>query len=327
MSQNDRIESLLKLAGERDQPSAGGSAQAREAAHAAWQRGLARSATADVPRARRPFLPWLLAAAASVLLLVAALVVGLRDAAEPVLVARVAVASGAVMLDGQPASLAAATPLMSGSELRTQNDSLALRVGDVLSLRLAARTRLRFEAPGSVTLLAGTVYVDSGGLNAPSALRIGTPAGEVRHIGTQFQVAVEGDGTRVQVREGRVVVGQPGASLIELGAGDRLSVAGGESRIERGLPGYGAAWDWAAVAAPPMDIENRPLSEFLGWYTREHGWQLRFADAGLQARSVEIRLHGSLAGLDSAGSLEYVGLITGVPLQLREGVLWAGKAP
>ena len=251
MSQNDRIESLLKLAGERDQPSAEAMTRAREASHAAWQRSLARSVPAAALRTRRPFTPWLLAAAASVLLLMAALVVGHRGATDPVMVARVAVASGAVILDGQPATLAMATPLMSGSELRTQDDSVSLRVGDVLSLRLAARTRLRFDALGSVTLLAGAVYVDSGGLNAPSALRIGTPAGEVRHIGTQFQVAVDGAGTRVQVREGRVVVSQSGAPLIELGAGDRLRVAGGDSHIDRGLPAFGAGWDWAAAAAPP----------------------------------------------------------------------------
>ncbi len=323
----DRIESLLKLAGERDQPTAEGMARAREAAHAAWQRGLGRAS--PVVSHKHRAVPWKLAAAASVVLLVAALVIaGYRGGApERVLVARVAVGSGTVTLDGRTAALTAATPLLSGSEINTRDEPMALRVGDVLSLRLQANTRLRFEAPGHISLLTGAVYVDSGGLNAPSALRIATPAGEVRHIGTQFQVAVEEGTTRVQVREGRVVVDRAGASLMELGAGDRLIDSGTGVRIDHGMPGFGGEWDWAASAAPPMDIENRPLSEFLGWYTREHGLQLRFVDAHMQAATVEIRLHGSLAGIDSRGSLEYVGLITGVPLSVRDGVLWAGRVP
>lgn len=326
MNRDDRIESLLKLVGERDQPSDKGVERAREAARAAWQRGLARSEPASSVQPRRVFLPWLLAAAASVVLLTAALWFR-GGAAGPMIVARVGVASGVLMLDGRSTELAVSTPLLSGSEIVTGDAPLALDVGDVLSLRLHARTRLRFDGPGRVTLLAGNLYVDSGGLNAPTALRIGTPAGEVRHVGTQFQVAVDDDATRVSVREGRVMVDGPGAARFELGAGDRLVVADGTSRIDHGLSGFGADWDWAAAAAPLMDIENRPLSEFLAWYTREHGWQLRFADAGLQARSVDIRLHGSLEGLDTPGSLEYVGLITGLPLRVEDGVLWAGKAP
>lgn len=326
MNRDDRIESLLKLAGERDQPSDEGTQRAREAAHAAWQRGLSRHAPSIGARPRRVFRPWLLAAAASVMLLTAAFWFR-GGAVDPVMVARVAVASGVLELDGESAELAASTPLLSGSEIGTGDAPLALSVGDVLSLRLHTNTRLRFDAPGRVTLLQGHVYVDSGGLNAPTALRIGTPAGELRHVGTQFQVAVHDGGTQVSVREGRVVLEGSGEARFELGAGDRLVVAGGRSRIDHGMPGFGAEWAWAAAAAPLLDIENRPLSEFLAWYTREHGWQLRFADAGLQARSVDIRLHGSLEGLDSQGSLEYVGLITGLPLRVEDGVLWAGKAP
>jgi len=324
---NDRIESLLKIAGERDQPSAAGLQRARDAARAAWQRGLAQAPAA--PAARRVGRPWMLAAACVTLLVAAVLVtLGYRDGeAGRELVARVDVASGDVSLDGRRAALSATTALLSGSELATHQESLALRLGDVLSLRVATHTRLRLDSPGRVTLLAGAVYVDSGGLNAPSTLRIVTPAGDVRHVGTQFQVAVSGARTRVQVREGRVLLGEAGAAPIELVAGDRIEVSGSDSRIDHGVPGFGEEWDWAAAAAPVMDIENRPLNEFLGWYTREHGWQLRFADAGLQSRSMEIRLHGSLAGLDAHSSLEYVGLITGVPLAVRDGVLWAGKAP
>ena len=64
-------------------------------------------------------------------------------------------------------------------------------------------------------------------------------------------------------------------------------------RIESGLPSFGEEWEWAARMAPGFDIENRPLSEFLAWLVREHGWQLRFTDAQWQSRAQGIRLHGS----------------------------------
>ena len=59
---------------------------------------------------------------------------------------------------------------------------------------------------------------------------------------------------------------------------------------------------------------------------REHGWQVRYGDETLQPRTLDIRLHGSLDQLDSAAMLERVALVTGVPLEARDGVLWVGEA-
>ena len=93
-----------------------------------------------------------------------------------------------------------------GTTLATSEGRVALTFGDSLSLRIDRQTRLRFDSREQMTLLAGALYVDSGGINAVPALRIETPAGVVRHVGTQFQVHVTGDMTRVRVREGRVLL-------------------------------------------------------------------------------------------------------------------------
>ena len=45
----------------------------------------------------------------------------------------------------------------------------------------------------------------------------------------------------------------------------------------------------------------------------------------MQSRAIDIRLHGSLDPLDSAAMLERVSLVTGVPLDARDGVLWVGR--
>jgi ferric-dicitrate binding protein FerR (iron transport regulator) len=175
-----------------------------------------------------------------------------------------------------------------------------------------------------VTLLDGSVYVDSGGVNALAALRISTPAGSVRHLGTQFQVTVDGVLTRIRVREGRVALDGPLPR--EVAAGEKLEVRGANAELTRAQSSHGEAWEWTAQIAPTFDIENRLLAEFLAWIAREHGWQLRYADAGAQARAQDVRLHGSLEGLDADGMIERVALITGTRLALSDGALIIGGA-
>jgi ferric-dicitrate binding protein FerR (iron transport regulator) len=247
-----------------------------------------------------------------------------RGEPTPIEVARVAAIQGEVRIAESSAPLPVARVLRSGEVLSTREGRVALAFGDALSLRVDRQSRLGFNGAGHVTLLEGAVYVDSGGLNAHAPLRIDTPAGAVRHVGTQFQVRVREGRTRVQVREGRVVITRSGSSAIDLAAGDVADLAGTQMRLAHGQPAHGAEWEWAAQTAPGFDIENRPLSEFLAWVAREHGWQLRFGDDSLQARAQDIRLHGSMDGIEAQAMLERVSLITGVPLAVRDGVLWAG---
>jgi ferric-dicitrate binding protein FerR (iron transport regulator) len=316
------IESLIKLAGERDQPSAAGIERARSAARESWRHALTQAEPVRI-RPRRWF-PFALAAGLAAAVTAGALL--WREAPVTVDVARVSAMQGDVRVVDADAPLAITRVLRSAELLATREGRVALALGDALSLRMDSHSRLRLDGVGHVTLLEGAVYVDSGGLNAHAPLRIDTPAGAVRHVGTQFQVQVHEGRTRVQVREGRVVIVMSGTSAVDLAAGDLADMAGAQIRLEHGQPGHGAEWEWAALTAPGFDIENRPLSEFLAWVAREHGWQLRFGAGDLQTRAQDIRLHGSMEGLDAAGMLERVSLITGVPLAVRDGVLWAGAA-
>jgi len=146
----------------------------------------------------------------------------------------------------------------------------------------------------------------------------------VRHVGTQFQVHVAGNNTRVRVREGRVLLTRATGTPTDIAAGDELRVAGEDMQWQRGLPSFGTDWEWSAGIAPALEIENRPLAEFVTWMAREHGWQIQYRDETLQHRTLDIRLHGSLDQLDAAAMLERVALVTGVSLMAREGVLWVG---
>ena len=137
--------------------------------------------------------------------------------------------------------------------------------GDTVSLRADRHTRLRFDGRERITLFEGALYVDSGGVNAVPALRIGTPAGEVRHVGTQFQVSVSGETTQVRVREGRVLLTHAAGAQADIVTGDEVKVRGEDLEWRHALPSFGPDWEWSASIAPPLPIESRPLSEFLSW--------------------------------------------------------------
>lgn len=323
MSNEDSpIGHLIRLAGTRDLPSTEATQRAREAAEAAWQSGLRR---ADQPRrTRRIWLPLAIAAGCAVLAMFF-----LLKSPSP---REARVVASVVAVDANPVSsstgmaLVVGMPVSEGVTVATDAGRAAFLFGDSLSLRADRQTLLEFESAERVRLLKGSIYVDSGGLSAASRLRIDTPAGEVRHLGTQFLVSVEGAATRIRVREGRVVLERPGAPAHDIAAGDALEVDGGRLHFLQGLQSHGAEWEWASSTAPAFDIENRPLSEFLAWVSREHGWQLAFDDENLRLRAQDIRLHGSVAGLDVASMLERIALITGVTLRVHEGVLQVGEA-
>lgn len=327
MNRDPQIESLIKLAGERDQPSAEAFEKARAAALRSWQCALDRNQAARGrgSRPRPAVFGWSVAAGIATIAAAAFWFWTPQQAAVDV--ARVSVIQGDARLMESGNAIATSAVLRSRDVLVTRDGRVALAVGDALSLRVDRDTRLRLDAPGLVTLLQGAVYVDSGGLNAHTGLRIATPAGDVSHVGTQFQVVVGAGLTRVQVREGRVVLARAGGLVLDLGAGDLAEVSGSKVRVDHDLPTHGASWDWATITAPAFDIENRPLSEFLAWLAREHGWQLRYADRATQSRVQDIRLHGAMSGLDSRGMLERASLITGVPLVVSDGSLLVGARP
>jgi ferric-dicitrate binding protein FerR (iron transport regulator) len=232
---------------------------------------------------------------------------------------------GMAKLQGTEGALARGARLFAGTTLLTGDGRLGAAIPGGLSLRLDRGTRLRFTDREHLVLLEGSLYVDSGGLNSGPALSIRTPAGELSHVGTQFQVQVAGQTTRVRVREGRVALApETGIRPRVIAAGDALEIRGGEEHWQHGLASFGDEWEWATALAQPLAIEDRPLAEFLAWLAREHGWQLRYGNAALQQRTLEIRLHGSFDGLDTASMLERVGLVTGMPLAVRDGALWVG---
>jgi ferric-dicitrate binding protein FerR (iron transport regulator) len=315
---------LLKFSGERTTPAEDATARAHAAALDAWQ------SCVKLERLRnRRHVRWRIAAALSAVA-IGAIVWASFEMRVPLdrVVAHFVIASHDTKLvasSGVERTLAAGAAVLTRSQLVTAEGGAALNIGDSLSLRVNKHSRVRFDAENQITLLAGMVYVDSGGLSAHSDLRILTPSGEVRHEGTQYQVSVADGATRIQVREGRVrLTGSDKDGVLHITAGEGVDVDGGGHISRHTINGFGPEWEWATALAMPLDIENRPLVEFLAWIARENGWQLRYATFDLEREAQSIRLHGVAKGKNPEDTLQRVALLTGMPMYVDNGILVVG---
>ncbi len=199
-------------------------------------------------------------------------------------------------------SLAVGQALKTGPSGR---GALALPGG--VSARLDHDTLLDITGADELTLVRGALYVDAGPVALPaSRLAVITPSGSVRHVGTQYEVRLLGDGVRLRVREGRVEWHARTGGFEQSGSGEQLMIAGDGTVERRPMPVYGEDWDWAAAVAPGIEIESLPLSRFLSWAGRELGREIAYATPATAAEAGGIVVHGSIAGLTPGQALDAV---------------------
>ncbi len=193
-------------------------------------------------------------------------------------------------------ALATGDTLRAGERLATGEARLALRLASGVSLRLDRGTAAVLESESVLELAAGAVYVDSQLPPGPRpAITLRTFRGTVTDVGTQFEARLTGEALRLRVREGRVRLEHPGG-MHEGEAGEELTLEA-DRLTRRPVPLYGALWDWVVGLAPAPEIDDRPLTEFLGWVVRETGWRLRYATEELAEKAPTVLLHGSIEGL------------------------------
>lgn len=320
------IARLLRATGKREQPSEDLERHIRAAVHAEWLATVAQ-------RGRLRQRIWM-AAAASILTLVAGLwVMQTRLSGPGALVAKLDRLEGSVNVSEQsPLSWLTGNrwrlvqprqQMRVGDALETRHDGrTALTVAGSISLRLDHDTRIAFIDEGRIEVLHGAVYVDAGeALAGRRELLLDTPAGAVRHVGTQYEVRVLPAGTRIRVREGRVELSDPSGASEQLTAGEQLFVAPDGAHSRATAAADGSDWSWTGEVAPPFDIEGRPLGEFLDWVARETGRKVIFVDAQTEAEAASAVLHGSVAGLSPDEALQAVLPTTRLRGTLRDGDL------
>jgi ferric-dicitrate binding protein FerR (iron transport regulator) len=296
---DDSIEALLRQVGARNEPSAATKEEVRRAVHDEWRTTVARR------RRRRNALAFSAAASFAFVVLVAGWI--LRFAApEADIAVTIARIDGPVSLSDSSRAARLGDPLTVGASVKTgETGRVAFAYGSGLSLRLDRSSALERVARDRFRLSAGAVYVDAPTNAKPDELVIETRVGVVRHLGTQYQVRQWHDAVEISIREGRVEIAGSDATTLAA-AGEKIRISH-DGRIEREtISSQDPAWDWAETTAPLFSIEDRTLDEFLQWAARETGREVAYASAEAQREAENVRLRGSIDGLDPVTALSAV---------------------
>jgi ferric-dicitrate binding protein FerR (iron transport regulator) len=186
--------------------------------------------------------------------------------------AAVAAAIGGVLLT-RPETTPVAPPVVPVASTQTEITEITV-AGDATrslpwnggTLRLDGGTHLRFDAARVATLHRGAIYYanDMSGVT----VTIRTPFGDVRDVGTRFEVRLRDDAVRVRVRDGAVVLRDTTAR-----AGTEL-LATRTAVTKRKISTSGEEWSWIENAAPPIVLEGKTLGEVLRIVAVEKGLTL-----------------------------------------------------
>ncbi len=303
------LAALLRAAGRREAPPEEFAQSLRTALRDEWQAGV------EQRRQRRK--TWQLGGAAAAAVAVMGVAVSLWLAAPgDIAVARIVQVTGDAI---SPAD--ARSDLLPGARVVTGAGSrMALVLAGGVAVRLDEETEVRVDRADSLAVSRGAVYVDADVKGASMPLRVQTPYGSVRHLGTQYEVRVLEDALSVSVREGRIALDRDDASL-QGSAGERLVVSSA-GNVQRGrIAADAPAWDWIAAVTPPFEIDSLPLSEFLAWAGRELGREVVFATPAAQAEAGQVILRGSIAGLTPDQAVDAVLVSTQLQAERSPGRL------
>jgi ferric-dicitrate binding protein FerR (iron transport regulator) len=310
---NESIGQLLRLAGMRPQAPPQREERVKTRVHEHWQSMIRVRRTG---RAHRLFGVLAVAASITLMVLAGTWYLGSGDSGLPL--ARLEKSMGQVDLvaGDESGAIIRHTEVITGVDGRC-----ALRLDNGASLRLDTGSRVRFEADDRLVLERGAAYLDTAGMAAQSAaVRIHTPLGPVRHLGTRYEVRLDEDQLWVRVREGAVSVGREGEAR-QVCAGSELRLATDGTVSHTALAAHGPHWDWVLELAPDFELEGASLEAFLGWVSRETGWRIAWDDASTLAAGREVILHGSLDGLRPDRAPEMVLPTCGLTATLQDGIL------
>ena len=320
MKKQDDVAEVIRAVGPRPKPPAGAYDEVLAAATVVWQQKVEQ-------RRRRRFWGRLAAGAA-------ALAVGLgvwfgvvRDSAVAE-VATVAAVQGTTRrsagADWRP--LAPQDTLVARSDLETgKGGGVALWLTSGVQLRVAGETQLRLLNANHIELKAGRIYIDSDRHSLGDDLRLVTAFGEIRDIGTQFQVDVDDERLRVRIREGQVLISNPD-TRIDGGVGEEIQLDGAGRVSRSAFPTHGSEWAWAEALATPF--QGGSLKDFLVWLARETGYILEFDDSRTERLAATVTVSGNQAGFTPEEALEAQRQIApSFDYEIRDGVIFVFRYP
>ena len=319
--EDDLLQTLFDNSGARERPPQEFEREAREVLYAEWKHTSGR-------RKKRRFLTGL-AVAASLLVALGVMVrlgVGPSLPGPEIRLAIMENMTGTVRVyrdDGslKQKSLKSDEWLMGQQKVATGMDSaIALRWVNGQSIRMDENTTLRLESSGKIQLESGRIYMDTARRTAKSkALSISTPAGQVRHIGTQFMTSVSLAGTTVSVRSGSVALEQSGAEHL-VAQGEQLSVSEDGVRSIKKIDTWGEHWQWVERITPAFDSNGKSIADLLDWVGNETGHLVEYASFDAQDHARTTVLRGKLE-LEPMKALTLITQSSGMEAMVSGGLI------
>jgi hypothetical protein len=317
------IARLLRNVGARRQPAPKATAEVRAAVEAEWR------STVSACQQRRRFTGWA-AAAGMAVAAVGAWMARPLYLPEPLTVATIARVVGDVQVEssrGQWSHVVTGDTVRAGAAVRTGADGrAALDLPSGVHVRLDTGTELAFNDLEDASMSKGAVYVDSGKDAAPGGVRfvLDTPAGDVRHLGTQYEARLGDGGLRVGIREGRVEIRGTGAPVVG-SAGEVVALRNGQVSRSALAPNA-SSWNWVTDVTPPFSIEGRTVDEFLNWAGRETGRRVVYSSADVEQLAKSVTLNGTVEGLPPQQAVAAVLATTSLETIVADGSIEVGRA-
>lgn len=308
----DDIGRIIRHVGAREPVPSARAERARKNVHRHWQQEVARQAK---PRNVGKY-----GLAASVLLASAAASFWMLTGAPVPVVASVDRVLGDVQIAGH---VAPHKNIEAGSQIETGSDSrIALRMSGGQSLRIDVGSAVTLISANHVSLERGALYIDTELAADPDPVLVTTPFGTARDIGTQFQVRLTESAFNVGVREGKVVVESAGQPDIGVDEGQQLAINVGGQHARQPLAFNDAGWQWVETIMPEFSLDGASLQQYLGWFARERGLVLIWANRNSQVNADLALLSGSISGLGLDDSLVVVKGIAPFEHRIEGQTLW-----
>ena len=321
---DDDIRRLLAASGPRPRPPVEMEGRVRAAMMAAVDE-LPEPGHGRFPAVRR-FIDWLGAqsffrsprmvfAAAAVLALTVGLFVVREDVppGRDAMAGQIAYVSGGYTVRG--ARTGNSEQIANGAIVQTSAEGrMLVDLGGGNSVRIDHRTSATFHSNREIWLHRGRIYIDAAG---EGSLRVTTPNASVTDIGTQFEIAVEGESLHIAVREGKIEVSTTSTVLqasADEGIGEVLSLDGMTLRERRPVATDDELWSWTQSARPSFRIGGRSVHDYLAWAARETGRTLVF-ESDLARQQARLRRFEGQGEVDT----NVAQILRTTRFQLKEG--------
>jgi ferric-dicitrate binding protein FerR (iron transport regulator) len=267
--ENDAVAALIRAAGKRPSIHAATQARVRAAVEDEWRATIRRRRFTRVGGA-------LVAIAAG-----ASVVVWFLPQPKPTIPAMMPVVAYVESVRGD-AGLFAGQSLRKGVDVQIPaNATASIRWGRA-TLRLDGGTHLRIDGLTLATMQSGALYYSDPQRDLSHT--IATPFGEVRDIGTRFELRLHDDALRVRVRDGIVTLRDQSAH------GGQELIATRAAIEQHAIATTGEEWSWIERAAPPLLLEGKTLAQVLYAVAEEKGLSVEWSDASIG----KVRLHGDV---------------------------------